>query len=102
MHGGNSGLRRETLDVLRTYMEAQPKEKLKDCLRIMNELTNQYGFQAVASAMEMVCSRGNINICDASVLAAWITGYSISTPPETGSSLGIYDEEFLEEGGTAL
>lgn len=25
-------------DALRTYMDAQPKEKLKDCLRIMNEL----------------------------------------------------------------
>lgn len=37
---GNSGLRQETPDALRTYMDAQPKEKLKDCLRIMNELTN--------------------------------------------------------------
>ena len=50
---GNSGLRRETPDALRAYMDAQPKEKLKDCLRIMNELTSQYGFQAAASAMEM-------------------------------------------------
>lgn len=62
---GNSGLRRETSDALRTYMDALPKEKLKDCLRIMNELTNQYGFHAIASAMEMACARGNINICDA-------------------------------------
>ena len=50
---GNSGLRRETPDALRAYMDAKPKEKLKDCLRIMNELTSQYGFQAAASAMEM-------------------------------------------------
>ena len=99
---GNSGLRRETPVTLRTYMDAQPKEKLKDCLRIMNELTNQYGFQAAASAMEMSCSRGNINICDASVLAARITGYGISTPPETGPALEIYDEVFLKEGDTAL
>lgn len=79
-------------------MDAQPKEKLKDCLRIMNELTNQYGFQAAASAMEMACARGNINICDASVLAARITGYGITTPPETGPSLEIYDEAFLKGG----
>lgn len=58
-----SGLRRETPDILRTYMDAQPKEKLKDRLRIMNELTNQYGFQAAASAMEMAVSQGNVNIC---------------------------------------
>lgn len=48
----NSGLRRETPDVLRTYMDAQPKRKLKDCLRIMNELTDQYGFHAAVDVME--------------------------------------------------
>ena len=74
----------------------------RDCLRIMNELTNQYGFQAAASAMEMACARGNINICDASVLAARITGYGITTPPETGPSLEIYDEAFLKGGSKAL
>lgn len=96
---GNSGPRRETPDALRAYMDAQPKEKLKDCLRIMNELTNQYGFQAAASAMEMACMRGSINICDASVLAARITGYGIYTPPEAGPSLAVYDDMFLKEGG---
>ena len=96
----NSGLRRETPDALRTYMDAQPKEKLKDCLRIMNELTNQYGFEAAVTAMEMASGRGNINICDTSVLAARITGYGIHTPPETGPSLSVYDEVFLKEGGT--
>lgn len=98
---GNSGLRLETPDALRTYMDAQPKEKLKDCLWIMNELTGQYGFHAAASAMEMACARGNINICDASVLAARITGYGICTPPEAGPSLAVYDEAFLK-GGDAV
>lgn len=98
---GNSGLRRETPDVLRAYMDAQPKEKLKDCLWIMNELTGQYGFQAATSAMEMACARGNINICDASVLAARITGYGIYTPPDAGPSLAVYDEVFLKGGDTA-
>lgn len=97
----NSGLRRETPDVLRGYMDAQPKEKLKDCLRIMNELTSQYGFQAAAGAMEMVCARGSINICDAAVLAARITGYGIYTPPESGPALCVYDEAFLPGGGNA-
>lgn len=69
------------------------------CMRIMNELTNQYGFQATTSAMEMACTRGSINICDVSVLAARITGYGIYTPPEAGPSLAVYDEMFLKEGG---
>lgn len=67
---GNSGLRQETPDMLRSYMDAQLKDNLKDCLRIMNELANQYGFPAAACAMEMACARGGINICDASALAA--------------------------------
>lgn len=96
----NSGLRRETPDILRSYMDAQPKEKLKDCLRIMNELTNQYDFRTATEAMNMACERGNINICDVSVLAARITGYGIYTPPEAGPSLSVYDETFLKGGGT--
>ena len=93
----NSELRRDPPDVLRTYMDAQPKEKLKDCLRIMNELTNQHGFYAAASAMEMACTKGNINICDASVLAARITGYGIDTPVEAGPSPEAYDEAFRKK-----
>jgi len=49
----NSGFRQETSDILRGYMDAQPKEKLKDCLRILNDLTNRYGFAAASSAMEL-------------------------------------------------
>ena len=94
-----SGLCRETPNILRAYMDAQPKEKLKDCLRILNDLTNQYGFPAAASAMEMAAARGNVNICDAAVLAARITGYGIDTPPQSGPSLAIiYDETFLKKG----
>lgn len=89
-----SGLRRETPDLLHAYLDAQPKEKRKDCLRIMNELTNQYGFQAAASAMEMAASWGNVDICDALVLAARITGYGIETPPQPEPSLSVYDEAF--------
>lgn len=73
----------------------------EDCLWIINELTGQYGFQAATSAMEMACARGNINICDASVLAARITGYGIYTPPDAGPSLAVYDEVFLKGGDTA-
>ena len=67
----------------------------------MNELTSQYGFPAAAGAMEMACARGNINICDAAVLAARITGYGIYTPSERGPALSAYDEAFLPEGGNA-
>lgn len=95
----NSGLRQQTPDTLRAYMDRQPKEKQKDCIRIMKELTNQYGFPAAVSAMEMAASRGEMNLCDAAVLAARITGYGIDTPPEPGPPLSIYDQVFLGKGG---
>lgn len=51
--------------------------------------------------MEMACARGNINICDALVLAAQITGYGIHTLAEIGPSLEVYDEAFFREGDNA-
>ena len=98
----NSGVRRDTPDILRRYMDDLPKEQLKDNLRIMNELTNQYGFETAVTAMEQVCRRGSINICDASVLAERIATFGIGTAPEEGPSLEVYDQAFLGmEGGAA-
>ena len=98
----NSGLRQQTPEALRSYMDNLPKEGRKDCLRIMNEITTQYGFQAAVNAMGMAMGRGEINLCDAAVFAARITGYGIDTPPEPGPSLSVYDEVFLSKGGNPL
>lgn len=95
----NSGLRSETPDALRQYMDAQTKEKRKDCLRVWKELTEHYGFPAAVSALEMTAKGGEVNLCDASVLASRITGYGIDTPPEPGPPLTVYDELFLHQGG---
>ncbi len=48
--------------------------------------------------MEMAVSRGGVNMCDASILAARITGYGIEMPPQPGPSLRVYDETFLGKG----
>ena len=94
----NSGLRKQTPELLRAYIDEQPKAKRKDCLRIMNELYCQYGWTAAVEAMEMAAGRGEMNMCDAAVLAARITGYGIDTPPEPGPPLTIYDQVFLGKG----
>jgi hypothetical protein len=65
----------------------------------MNELTSQYGFCAAADAMMMVAGRGEMNLCDAAVLAARIAGYGVDTPPQSGPPLAIYDQVFLGKGG---
>jgi hypothetical protein len=95
----NSGLRQQTPEPLREYMDIQTKERRKDCLRIMNELTGQYGWPAAVKAMGMATTRGAVNMCDAAVLAARITGYGIDTPPDPGPPLSVYDQVFLGKGG---
>jgi transposase len=97
----NSGLRQQTPEPLRAFMDSQPKERRKDCLRIMDELTSQYGWPAAAKAMGMVAARGGLSMCDAAVLAARITGYGIDTPPDPGPPLSVYDEVFLGKWGAS-
>jgi transposase len=92
---GNSGVRRETPDLLREYMDSQPRPALRNSIGIMKELTDQYGFRPALSAMEMTLRNGKLNVCDASVIAARITGYGIDTPAEAGPPLSVYDEAFL-------
>lgn len=91
----NSGVRREVPDILRSYLDSQPKPVLRDSLKLLNELAHQYGYDAAVSAMNMAVRHGSININDASVIAARITGYGIDTPAEAGPPLSIYDEAFL-------
>lgn len=91
----NSGLRMETPDLLRDYLDSLERTELKSRLRLLNELSRQYGYQSAVRAMNMALSNGNINISDATVLAARITGYGIDTPPESGPPLSAYDEAFL-------
>jgi transposase len=95
----NSGIRQQTSETLREYMDNQEKGKRRDCIRIMDELTRQYGFPAAVMAMERAASRGEINLCDAAVLAARMTGYGIDTPPDPGPPLAVYDQVFLGKGG---
>ena len=96
----NSGVRADTTDVLKEYMDNLPKEKLKDCLRIMRDLREKFGYNVAVEAMEKTCRNGNINICDTSVLADRILGYGLDTPPTAGPTLESYDALLL--GGNAL
>lgn len=82
------------------YMDNLPQDKLKDCLRIMCDLTEKFGYKVVVEAMEKTCRNGNINICDASVLADRILDYGLDTPPTAGSAFESYDALLL--GGNAL
>ena len=91
----NSGFRKEAPDFLREYIDNQSKAERKSTLRLLNDLSGQYGLDAAVQALQMAIQKKSVNQSDAAILAARITGYGIDTPPEPGPSLSIYDETFL-------
>ena len=95
----NSGFRQEVSDLIRDYIDNQPKVERKSTLRMLNELSNQYGVKAAVDALELAIKNNSVNKADATILAARITGYGIDTPPEPGPSLKIYDQTFLPAKG---
>lgn len=100
----NSGIRQETPDLLRDYLDNLPKPELKNNLRLLNDLATRYGYHESIQAMALALHNGSINANDVTVLASRITGYGIDTPPEMGPPLSVYDHAFLpvmEQGGRA-
>ncbi|MBQ1491830.1 MAG: hypothetical protein IIZ39_07700, partial [Blautia sp.] len=91
----NSGFRKDAPEIIRDYLDNRPRTERKSCVRILSELTKQYGYQAALEALEMAIKKDSVNKSDTAILAARITGYGINTPPEPGPSLEIYDRTFL-------
>ena len=91
----NSGFRQEVPDLIRDYIDNQPKVERKSTLRLLAELSNQYGVKAAVDALKLAIEKNSVNKSDTTILAARITGYGIDTPPEPGPSLAIYDQTFL-------
>ena len=93
----NSGFRKDAPELIREYIDSQPRAGRKSCVRLLNDLMKQYGYQAAVDALELAIKGNSVNKSDAAILAARITGYGIDTPPEPGPSLDIYDLAFLPE-----
>lgn len=99
----NSGVRQDADTLLREYLDKLDRPELKVKLKLMNDISRQYGYQAALSAMSQAVRNGNIHQSDAVVLAGRICGFGIDTPADKGPSLSVYDEAFLNtntaEGG---
>lgn len=91
----NSGFRQEVPDLIRDYIDNLPKVERKTTLRLLNDLSKEYGVKAAVDALELAIENNSVNKSDAAILAARITGYGIDTPPEPEPSLVIYDQTFL-------
>lgn len=83
---------------MRDYLDQQPKPELRKQLLLLKDLTDQYGLQTAFSAMEHTVRNGAVNVCDATVMAARLSGYGLETPPEPGPPLQVYDAAFLKGG----
>ena len=95
----NSGIRKEAPDLIRDYIDSLERAGRKATLNLLDSLTNQYSFKTALQALEMAIRNENVNKADAAILAARIAGYGIDTPPESGPSLKIYDDTFLNKSG---
>lgn len=91
----NSGFRKDAPELIREYIDSQPRVGRKSCVRLLSDLTQQYGYQAAVDAVELAIRGNHMNKPDAAILAARITGYGINTPAEPGPSLKVYDQAFL-------
>lgn len=91
----NSGFRKEAPDLIREYVDGLSRPERKSCVRLLSDLTNQYGYEAAVGALELAIKGNSVNKSDAAVLAARITGYGIDTEPTPGPSLTLYDQAFL-------
>ena len=91
----NSGFRKDAPELIREYIDNQSRTERKSSVRLLNDLTKQYGYQAAVDALELTIKGNSVNKSDTAILAARITGYGINTPPKPGPSLAIYDQTFL-------
>lgn len=101
----NSGVRLELTEPLRKYLDHVEKPVLKDCLSLLQELTEGYSFHAAVRAMDIALHGGKIRSGDAKIAIERMTGYGLDVPPEQGPALEVYDRTFLgtpaQEGGGA-
>ena len=83
----NSGIRKELPDPLRDYLDGLEKPELKEKLRLMSGLNDEYGYRAAVDAMTMSLKNGDVNSSDATIIAQRITGYGIDTRSSRRSRL---------------
>ena len=94
----NSGVRERIPDTLRKNMDELCREELRQAVRTLSLLTQQYTFETATKALEEGFRTNRTQFSDAAVLAARMHGYGLDTPPEKGPDLSGYDQ-LLTQGG---
>jgi len=100
----NSIMRSQVSYEVRDYLDEQDKSGLRQALRLIKELSSQYGLDvAITSIQETLVRRRTTGITEnAAVIAARIAHYGLDTPSEPGPDLGRYDTLLDAEGRDGL
>ena len=94
----NSGLREFVSEGVRSYLDEQGRDLLKDALRTLHTLSHQYSFELAIEALELaVKNHGGKPLYDAAVFAARIADMGLDGNIEPGPNLQVYDEFLTEE-----
>jgi len=98
----NSMMRSQMSYEVRDYMDEQDKSGLRQALRLIKDLSSQYGLDvAITSLQEVLVRRRTEGITvNAAMIAARIAHYGLDTPSEPGPDLSRYDALLATAGGT--
>ena len=98
----NSIMREQVSYDLRYYLDDQDRSGFKHTLKILRDISSQYGLDIAITSMQEAITRKRVQGIDvnAAVLAARISSYGLDAPGEPGPDLSSYDA-LLPQGGTA-
>lgn len=98
----NSPMRNQLSYDVRDYMDEQDKSGLRQALRLIKDLSSQYGLDvAITSMQEAIVRKRTEGITvNAAVIAARIAHYGLDTPSTPGPDLNRYDALLAATGGT--
>lgn len=99
----NSVMRSQLAYEVRDYMDEQDKSGLKQALKLIKDLSNQYGLDVAMTSMQeaIVRKRTEGLPVNAAVVAARIVHYGLHTPGEPGPDMSRYDELLPASGGAS-
>lgn len=100
----NSVMREQVSYDLRYYLDEQDKSGLRHTLKILRDLSSQYGLDIAITSMQEVITRKRVQGIDvnAAVLAARISSYGLDTPGEPEPDLNGYDSLLLQPQGGVI
>jgi len=94
----NSPMRRLMPVTLRERLDGMDMAGLKNVFRILRDLSDEYDFDTVITAMTEAVDRDTLDGYSASAIAARILNVGLNIQPEAGPDLAAYDDELIITG----